>query len=236
MLSVHDVSYSYGKIAAVRNVSLTVSAGQAVALVGANGAGKTTLVRVISGVLPAASGRTEFLSRDLTRWPDHERVRVGLVQVPEGRHVFTGQTVRTNLLLGAFGARRPRREAEADLERVYGMFPRLRERESQAAGTLSGGEQQMLALGRALMAAPKLLILDEPSMGLAPIIVEQILEVLQSLKAQGIAMLLVEQNAALALRLTDYAYVIENGSVAVAGFAQELASSEQVRRIYMGAH
>lgn len=216
------------------DVSLEV-ADDVVALIGANGAGKTTLVHLISGIYHPRKGRISWQGRDITRSPPHRIVRLGIAQVPEGRQLFPNHSVRVNLGLGGYGRRRTRREEKRDLDEVYDLLPRLRERQNQSAGTLSGGEQQMLSVGRALMAQPKLLILDEPSMGLAPTIVEDIFAALRQLRQKGIGILLVEQNARLALELADVGYVLETGRVVIHGDADTLAADERVQRAYLGA-
>ena len=216
------------------DVSLAV-ADDVVALIGANGAGKTTLVHLISGIYHPRKGRISWQGNDISRSPPHKIVRLGIAQVPEGRQLFPNHSVRVNLSLGGYGRRRTRREEQRNLEEVYDLLPRLRERQHQSAGTLSGGEQQMLSVGRALMARPRLLILDEPSMGLAPTIVEDIFSALHQLRQRGIGILLVEQNARLALELADVGYVLETGRVVLHGDADELASDQRVQRAYLGA-
>jgi len=232
MLEVEALSAHYGRIQALKAVDVTVAAGELVALIGANGAGKTTLLRTISGVLPASAGRITFSGRDITRAPPHERVRLGIAQVPEGRQMFGPLSVEDNLRLGAV----TRRDADvaADLQRVRALFPVLGERRAQAAGTLSGGEQQMLAIGRALMARPRLLLLDEPSMGLAPRLVETILATVQRLKDEGVTVFLVEQNAFAGLSIADRGYVLETGSIVLADSGPALIANERVREAYLG--
>ena len=207
--------------------------GQIVSLLGGNGAGKTTTVKTISGILPVKGGRISFNGRDITSMPAHSRVQAGLVQVPEGRKVFPSLSVLENLEMGSF-LKEPKAQRVHSLHRVMEMFPTLRERSGQAAGTLSGGEQQMLALARGLMSLPKLLILDEPSLGLAPIIVEEIFEVVQRINKEGVTILLVEQNAPQALSISDQAYVLEEGRVALSGKGGELLDDDHVRRLYLG--
>jgi branched-chain amino acid transport system ATP-binding protein len=232
MLRVTALESRYGRIPALKGIDLRVGAGELVALVGANGAGKTTLLRAISGVQPIAAGRIEFCGEDVTAAPPEARVRRGMVQVPEGRQVFGPLSVVDNLLLGAY--RRARAESAASLERVYAMFPDLAERRAQPAGTLSGGQQQMLAMGRALMARPRLLLLDEPSMGLAPRLVAGIFACIQALRDADLALLLVEQNARSALAIADRGYVLETGSIVLAGTGAELLADEGVRTAYLG--
>ena len=232
MLRVTGLESRYGRIPALKGIELRVDAGELVALVGANGAGKTTLLRAISGVQPVAAGRIEFCGEDVTAAPPEARVRRGMVQVPEGRQVFGPLSVVDNLRLGAY--RRARAESAASLERVYAMFPDLAERRAQPAGTLSGGQQQMLAMGRALMARPRLLLLDEPSMGLAPRLVAGIFACIQALRDADLALLLVEQNARSALAIADRGYVLETGSIVLAGTGAELLADEGVRTAYLG--
>jgi branched-chain amino acid transport system ATP-binding protein len=232
MLDVTGLSSRYGRIPALADVNLRVGQGELVALVGANGAGKTTLLRVVSGVLPAATGKVCFEGADVTRASAPRRVRMGIVQVPEGRQVFGPMSVEDNLRLGAFV--RPAREIAAGLERVFALFPMLADRRRQAAGTLSGGQQQMLALGRALMTRPKLLLLDEPSMGLAPRIVAEIFAIIRSLKNAATTILLVDQNARAALAIADRAYVLEVGRVALSGRGAELLDNPRVQQSYLG--
>ena len=232
MLRVTALESRYGRIPALKGIDLRVGAGELVALVGANGAGKTTLLRAISGVQPIAAGRIEFCGEDVTAAPPEARVRRGMVQVPEGRQVFGPLSVVDNLRLGAY--RRARAESAASLERVYAMFPDLAERRAQPAGTLSGGQQQMLAMGRALMARPRLLLLDEPSMGLAPRLVAGIFACIQALRDADLALLLVEQNARAALAIADRGYVLETGRIVLAGTGAELLADEGVRTAYLG--
>jgi branched-chain amino acid transport system ATP-binding protein len=232
MLDVAALSSRYGRIPALADVSLRVGQGELVALVGANGAGKTTLLRVVSGVLPAAGGKVRFEGADVTRASSSRRVRMGIVQVPEGRQVFGPMSVEDNLRLGAFV--RPAREIAGGLERVFAMFPALAAKRRQAAGTLSGGQQQMLAIGRALMTQPKLLLLDEPSMGLAPRIVAEIFAIIRSLKNAATTILLVDQNARAALAIADRAYVLEVGRIALSGRGAELLDNPRVQQSYLG--
>ncbi len=232
MLKVEDVVSRYGRIEALHGVSLEVGEGEIVTLVGSNGAGKTTLMRVISGVQPKARGRTLFDGVEIDRLPAHRRVARGIAQVPEGRQVFAPLTVEDNLRLGAFC----RRDAGQDevLNRVYDMFPALSERRRLAAGNLSGGQQQMLAIGRALMSRPRLLLLDEPSMGLAPVLVDEILDTVVALRRSGVTVLLVEQNVSAALAIADRAYVIETGRIVLSGTSAALADDPRVREAYLG--
>ena len=232
MLRVIALESRYGRIPALKGIDVRVEAGELVALVGANGAGKTTLLRAISGVQPVWSGRIEFCGEDVSAAPPERRVGLGMVQVPEGRLVFGPLSVEDNLRLGAY--RRARSESAASLERVYAMFPDLAERRAQAAGTLSGGQQQMLAVGRALMARPRLLLLDEPSMGLAPRLVAEIFACVARLRAADTAIFLVDQNARAALAIADRAYVLETGRIVLAGTGAELLADEGVRTAYLG--
>ncbi|NPV29427.1 MAG: ABC transporter ATP-binding protein [Firmicutes bacterium] len=234
LLVLEDVHVSYGAIRAVKGINLVVGEGEVVTLIGANGAGKSTTLRAISGIVRAASGRILFQNEDLTRVPPHEIVRRGIAQVPEGRRVFANLTVLENLEMGAF-ARKDKKGIKSDLERVLARFPRLQERRRQVAGTLSGGEQQMLAIGRALMARPRLLLLDEPSMGLAPLLVREIFTIIQEINREGTTVLLVEQNARLALQIAHRAYVLETGRIVLEGPAGELAEREEVKKAYLGA-
>jgi branched-chain amino acid transport system ATP-binding protein len=235
-LEVDGLEVTYGKIRAVKGVSFSVAAGAVVTLIGANGAGKTTTLRTLSGLLTPSAGTMSFEGRRIDGMPAHEIVELGIAHVPEGRRIFPRMTVRENLEIGAFTRAdiAPAGELAADLDRVFTLFPVLAERRRQAGGTLSGGEQQMLAIGRAMMSRPRLLMLDEPSMGLSPIMMNLIFTTLTELKAQGTTILLVEQNAQAALALADRAYVIETGSVVLEGSATELSASEQVRKAYLG--
>jgi branched-chain amino acid transport system ATP-binding protein len=233
LLEVNGLEVRYGGIRAVRGIDLAVAEGELVCLIGANGAGKSSTLRAISGLLPAAAGTVRYSGRDLAGLRAFERVRAGLVMVPEGRGVFPQLTVDENLDMGAYA--RSDGEIERDRERVFRLFPRLRERRGQTGGTLSGGEQQMLAIGRALMSRPKLLLLDEPSMGLAPIVVQLIFEVIQEINAGGVTCLLVEQNARAALALAKRAYVMESGLITLSGPAAELAHDPKVVEAYLGA-
>jgi branched-chain amino acid transport system ATP-binding protein len=232
VLEVRDLHVSYGEIPALKGISLSVGAGEIVALLGSNGAGKTTTLRTLSGLLAPRAGDIVLEDRPIAGLPAHVIVRRGIAHVPEGRRIFNRLTVRENLEMGAYT--RSDAGVAADLERVFALFPRLRERRAQVAGTLSGGEQQMLAIARALMGSPRLLLLDEPSMGLAPVLVEQIFETVQDINRQGTTILLVEQNAALALDVAQRAYVLEPGSIVLSGAAADLARDQDVRRAYLG--
>ncbi|MCB1959717.1 MAG: ABC transporter ATP-binding protein [Rhodocyclaceae bacterium] len=233
LFRVDDMRVAYGAIAAVKGVSLELNAGEMVCLIGANGAGKTTTLNAIAGLLPLAGGRIAYAGEDIGALPAHQRVRRGIALVPEGRGIFTRLSVEENLRMGAY-ARADDDAIDADLARVCGLLPRIGERLAQTAGTLSGGEQQMLAIGRALLSRPKLLLLDEPSMGLAPRIVEQIFEVVRSVQAAGVAVLLVEQNAHLALEFAGRGYVMDSGRIVLAGAAESLLADPQVRAAYLG--
>jgi len=233
MLVVRDLNVSYGNIAAVKGVSLTVRQGEIVTLIGSNGAGKSTTLRTVSGLLRPKSGDVTFLGSSITSVPGHKIVGRGICHSPEGRRIFPRMTVLENLELGAF-LRTERGAIQRDLERVLELFPRLKERIAQKAGTMSGGEQQMLAVGRALMGEPKLLLLDEPSMGLAPVLVDLIFDTIQTIRDQGTTVLLVEQNALAALRIADYAYVLESGALKLEGPARRLARDPEVVRAYLG--
>ena len=232
MLEVKDINVYYGMIQALRNVSFEVGQGEVVALIGANGAGKTTTLHTVSGLLHAKSGSVTFEGHDITRKPGHDIVSLGMSHVPEGRRVFADLTVYENLKLGAYT--RSRAEAAETLKEVYERFPRLEERHRQLAGTLSGGEQQMLAMGRALMSRPKLLLLDEPSMGLSPLFVNEIFKIIQQVSASGTTVLLVEQNAKKALSIADRAYVLETGQVVSAGPADALLRDDSIKKAYLG--
>jgi branched-chain amino acid transport system ATP-binding protein len=232
MLEVDGLTVSYGPIEAVREISFQVEEGAIVSLVGPNGAGKTTTLNAISAVVPAVRGRIRFQGRDITRLSPHQRVSEGIIQIPEGRLVLSGMTVRENLEMGAY--RRPAREIEADIAAVEARFPILAERRNALAGTLSGGEQQMLAIARGLMAKPKLLLLDEPSLGLAPLLVQMIFTIISDLGSGGLTILLVEQNARQALSISSYAYILENGKIVLAGRADQLMSDPAVISSYLG--
>lgn len=232
ILNVSQLRAGYGAVEVLRSVDLTVNAGETVALLGSNGAGKTTLNGVLSGLVKARSGHVNFEGQDITGWHARKVVQVGLIHVPEGRKVFPNLSVLENLSLGAFTRGRERRDA--NLEKIFGIFPRLRERVKQLAGTLSGGEQQMLAIGRGLMAEPQLLILDEPSLGLSPLLVEEMFTLIGQLKANGLAVLLVEQNVGQSLEIADRAYVMENGAIRFSGKPAELLASDTLRQAYLG--
>lgn len=233
MLEIKDLHVSYGGIQALRGVSLNVPDGKIVTLIGANGAGKSTLMRTISGLVKAQSGSILWNGQELLGKPIDQIVSSGIAMSPEGRRVFADLTVLENLKIGAY-LRKDKAETEKDLEWVYSLFPRLRERSWQSAGTLSGGEQQMLAVGRALMSKPKLLMLDEPSLGLAPIVVREIFDIIRTVNQQGITVLLNEQNANMALKVADYAYVLETGTLTLSGTGAELLTNEQVKAAYLG--
>ena len=232
VLKVEDIHVYYGSIHAVKGVSFEVNEGEIVTLIGANGAGKSTTLKTISGLLRSRTGDITFQDQSITGIPAHKLITRGLAQVPEGRAIFLQMTVEENLEMGAYT--RPNSEIEAGLKNVYEHFPRLEERKKQIAGTLSGGEQQMLAMGRALMSAPKLLMMDEPSMGLAPILVDEIFEIIKTLHKAGTTILLVEQNAQMALSVADRGYVLETGKIVTSGSGKELLSDESVKKAYLG--
>jgi len=232
LLAIDSLRAGYGQVEVLRGVSLAIDAGEIVALLGSNGAGKSTLINAVSGLVAASAGHVRFDGRDTTRAHYKRIVEAGLIQVPEGRKLFPNLTVRENLELGAY--RRGRSRRAENLERVFGIFPRLRERERQRAGTLSGGEQQMCAIGRGLMSEPKLLVLDEPSLGLAPRIVDELFELIRTLNAQGPAILLVEQNVGQSLQIAHRAYVLENGALRFSGTPAELLASAELKRAYLG--
>jgi branched-chain amino acid transport system ATP-binding protein len=234
LLEIDDITLVYGRIQALHGISVEVNDGEIVALVGANGAGKTTTMRAVSGLRPIASGAIRFEGRDITKMRADKRVALGICQAPEGRGIFPGMTVLENLEMGAY-IRRDTAAIRHDLERVYGLFPRLEERRRQTSGTLSGGEQQMLAVGRALMSRPKLLLLDEPSMGLAPILIQQIFTIISEINQPGTTILLVEQNAQQALSRAHRAYVLETGRIVKSGTGAELLSDPSVKDAYLGA-
>ena len=233
MLEVKDLVVAYGKVKAVKGISFTVEQGQVVSLLGTNGAGKTTTLRTISGLLRPEAGEIWFEGERIDRTPAHKVVMKGLAQAPEGRRIFPRLTVEDNLLLGAF-ARKDAAGITADLDRVYDLFEILRERRSQPAGTFSGGEQQMLAIGRAMMSRPRLLMMDEPSMGLSPLMMQRIMATIRALQSEGVTILLVEQNAAAALKLSDWAYVLEVGQITLDGTGQQLLGDDRVKRAYLG--
>ena len=232
ILKVDDINVYYGSIHAIKGISFEVEEGEVVTLIGANGAGKSTTLNTISGLLRSKTGSIEFMGQSLAKVPSHKIVERGLALVPEGRRIFLQMTVQENLEMGAFTQKGG--ETQQDLEKIYALFPRLKERLKQMAGTLSGGEQQMLAMGRALMSHPKLLMLDEPSMGLAPILVEQIFEIIQNLHKAGTTILLVEQNAQAALSVADRGYVLETGKIVATGSGAELIESPEIKRAYLG--
>jgi len=232
MLKVNDINVYYGSIHAIKGVSFEVNEGEIVTLIGANGAGKSTVLKTVSGLLHSATGSVEFLGKNISSVAPHKIVKEGLAHVPEGRRIFLQMTVEENLDMGAFT--QGGKNGDEDMARVYEQFPRLKERRKQIAGTLSGGEQQMLAMGRALMSRPKLLMLDEPSMGLAPILVEQIFDIIKLLHKEGTTILLVEQNAQMALSVADRAYVLETGKITLSGTGEELIRSDEIRRAYLG--
>mgnify|MGYP002541486789 FL=1 len=231
MLKIDDLCVNYGGIKAVRNVSFEVPDGKIVTLIGANGAGKSTILRTITGLVHAASGSITYNDEELTKLYTHDIVTRGITLVPEGRHVFPDMTVLENLKIGAYLRKD---NLNDDIEWVYSLFPRLKERNWQQAGTLSGGEQQMLAVGRALMSRPKLIMMDEPSLGLAPIIVKEIFKIIQEINKRGVTILLIEQNANMALNIADLAYVLETGTIALSGTGKELMANEKVKELYLG--
>ena len=233
MLKIDTIHVYYGAIHALKGVSLEVKAGEIVTLIGANGAGKSTTLRTVSGLLAPKSGGISFLGENIAGMPAHEIVKHGISQVPEGRRIFAEMSVQENLEMGAF-TRKDKAGVEKDFEIVYNRFPRLKERRKQQAGTLSGGEQQMLAMGRALMSRPKLLLLDEPSMGLAPLLIKEIFSIIEDINREGTTVLLVEQNANMALSIANRAYVLETGRITLSGSAKDLAASEEVRKAYLG--
>lgn len=231
MLKIQDIHVYYGAIHAVKGVSFEVNEGEIVALIGANGAGKSTILKTVSGLMHPRTGSVTFMGRDITHTDAYKLVRQGLAHVPEGRRIFLQMSVQENLEMGAFTQKDVSKE---DLERIFELFPRLKERRRQVAGTLSGGEQQMLAMSRALMSKPKLMMLDEPSMGLAPILVDQIFSIIKELHAAGTTILLVEQNASKALKIADRAYVLETGAITLSGTGAALSESDEVRKAYLG--
>lgn len=233
MLSVKDIEVYYGVIKAIKGVSFEVNQGEVIALIGANGAGKTTVLHTITGLVNSKAGKIEIEGRDITKTPAHKIVSMGIAHVPEGRRVFSQLSVLDNLKLGAF-TRKNKEEISKTLQLVFNRFPRLQERKNQLAGTLSGGEQQMLAMGRALMSNPKLIVMDEPSMGLSPLLVNEIFDIIERISAGGTTVLLVEQNAKKALQIADRAYVLETGNIVLDGDAKELMNNDQVRKAYLG--
>jgi len=233
-LEIKDLRVHYGKIEAIKGVSVVVNEGEIVTLIGANGAGKTTILKTVSGLRPVTSGSINFDGQDINKIPAHERVDLGISQVPEGRGIFAGMTVLENLEMGKYNRKDRKNEMDEDLDRIYTLFPRLKERTSQAGGTLSGGEQQMLAMGRALMARPKVLLLDEPSMGLAPQMIANIFRIITEINKQGVTILLVEQNAQQALQRAHRAYILETGNVVKEAKASDLLNDPAVREAYLG--
>ena len=234
MLSVKNINVYYGSIHAIKDVSFHVNEGEIVTLIGANGAGKTTTMHAISGLLKLQSGEIDYCGQTISKMEAHKIIRLGLAQVPEGRRVFSGLTVQQNLQMGAYTRRDGKEAIQNDFDMVFDLLPRLKERRNQPAGTLSGGEQQMLAMGRALMSNPKLLMLDEPSMGLAPILVEQIFDIIKNLHKAGTTILLVEQNAQAALSVADRGYVLETGKIVTTGTGAELLASPAIKKAYLG--
>ena len=234
LLEVKDLKVSYGKIEAIKGISLKVNKGEIVTLVGANGAGKTTLLKTISGILKPSAGVINFEGKDIQSIAPHNRVLEGLCQAPEGRGIFPGMTVLENLEMGKYSRPDWKNELAEDLERMYTLFPRLKERQNQAGGTLSGGEQQMLSIGRALMSRPRLLLLDEPSMGLAPMFIQQIINIIREIQSQGVSILLVEQNAAQALSCANRAYILETGNIVKEGAGKDLLNDDAIKKAYLG--
>lgn len=234
MLKIENLEVSYGAVQALRGISMEVADGEIVSLIGANGAGKTTTLHAVTGLVPIKAGSVEYDGHDLRKIDPSKIVSMGLAHVPEGRQVFTRMTVAENLAMGAYH-RKDKKGIEADLERVYERFPRLKERAKQLAGTLSGGEQQMVAMGRAIMSAPKLVVMDEPSMGLSPVLVKEVFDIIQTMHESGITILLVEQNAKMALAISNRAYVLENGRITMSGDANTLLHDDKVRKAYLGA-
>jgi branched-chain amino acid transport system ATP-binding protein len=233
MLTIENLEVCYGVIRAIKGISFTVDEGEVIALIGANGAGKTTILHTITGLVPAKAGSIQFEGHELTKTPAHKIVAMGMAHVPEGRRVFSQLTVLENLQLGAY-TRSDKQEIAASLRMVYERFPRLEERKNQVAGTLSGGEQQMLAMGRALMSHPKIILMDEPSMGLSPILVSEIFDIIKSISESGTTVLLVEQNAKKALSIADRAYVLETGSIVLSGDASDLMHDDSIKKAYLG--
>ena len=234
LLEIKDLRVSYGKIEAIKGISLNVKQGEIVTLVGANGAGKTTLLKTISGLLKPSAGVISFEGKDIQTIAPHNRVLEGLCQAPEGRGIFPGMTVLENLEMGKFSRKEWKNELKEDLDRMYQLFPRLKERQNQTGGTLSGGEQQMLSIGRALMSRPKLLLLDEPSMGLAPMFIKQIFNIIREIQTQGVSILLVEQNAAQALSCANRAYIMETGNIVKEGAGKDLLNDEAIKKAHLG--
>ena len=235
MLTIENLHVSYGAIHAIKGIDLRVKAGEIVSLIGANGAGKTTILHTVTGLIPASEGTILYDGEDLRKVPPAKIVSMGLAHVPEGRHVFTRMTVKENLYMGAFSRKAKPADLAQDLDRVYASFPRLKEREKQLAGTLSGGEQQMLATGRAMMSRPRMIVMDEPSMGLSPLLVREVFHIIEKMHDEGITVLLVEQNAKMALSIADRAYVLETGRIAMEGDAEDLINDPRVKKAYLGA-
>ncbi len=233
LLEINDLYVNYGMISALKGVSFEVNEGEVIALIGANGAGKTTTLHAVTGLIPAKSGSIKLAGKELTKTPAHKIVEMGMAHVPEGRRIFQQLSVLDNLKLGAF-TRKDKSNIEKDMQMVYERFPRLAERKSQIAGTLSGGEQQMLAMGRALMSNPKIIVMDEPSMGLSPILVSEIFDIITSIRKDGTTVLLVEQNAKKALSIADRAYVLETGKIVLSGKASDLINDESIKKAYLG--
>lgn len=233
MLEVKNLSVFYGVIQAIKDISFEVNEGEIVTLIGANGAGKTTTLHSLMGLIPAQSGTITYQDKNILKMPSHKIVHLGMTQVPEGRHVFQELTVYENLLMGAY-TQTDKSQIKKDIEEIYTRFPRLGERKNQIAGTLSGGEQQMLAMGRAMMCHPKLLMLDEPSMGLSPLLVNQVFDIIKEYHKSGTTILLVEQNAEMALNIADRAYVLESGKITISGTGKELAQSPEIKKAYLG--
>ena len=233
MLEVKDLQVYYGVIQALKGISFEVNQGEVIALIGANGAGKTTTLQTLTGIIPSKAGKISFEGKDITKTPAHKIVEMGMAHVPEGRRVFADMTVYENLLMGAY-TRKDKNEIAQSLENVYKRFPRLKERKNQRAGTLSGGEQQMLAMGRALMSKPRIILMDEPSMGLSPIFVNEIFDIIKEVSEGGTTVLLVEQNAKKALSIADRAYVMETGNITLSGKAEDLLNKESVQKAYLG--
>ena len=233
MLEIKDLCVNYGVIKALKGITFEVNEGEVIALIGANGAGKTTTLHTITGLLNARSGSIVLDGKDITKTPAHKIVKMGIAHIPEGRRIFQNLTVLDNIRLGAF-TRKDKDGIAQDVEKVYKLFPRLEERKNQVAGTLSGGEQQMLAMGRALMSKPRIVVMDEPSMGLSPILVSEIFDIIQSIRQQGTTVLLVEQNAKKALSIADRAYVLETGKIVLSGKASDLINDESVKKAYLG--
>ena len=233
MLEVKNLEVNYGVIKAIKGISFEVNEGEVIALIGANGAGKTTILHTVTGLIPSKAGQIIFEGKDITKVPGHKLVPMGIAHVPEGRRVFAELSVLKNLKMGAY-TRKDKDEIEETLQKVYKSFPRLEERKNQLAGTLSGGEQQMLAMGRALMSKPKIVLMDEPSMGLSPILVEEIFNIIKEISASGTTVLLVEQNAKKALEIADRAYVLETGNIVLSGDAKEMMNNDSIKKAYLG--